>query len=61
MSRGTQVPTRLCATTTTGLSPALAGLSMPVRLALLMPCHGPYNPQSISTLGLAWSPFARRY
>ncbi len=61
VSCGTQVPPRLSVDSPKGLSPALAGLFMPVRISPLISYRRPYNPVCLATDGLGCSPFARRY
>ena len=60
VSCDTQVPATYVHVSLTGLSPSLAGLSMPFDYDPFG-CCGPYNPSELSFLGLGLSLFARRY
>ena len=61
VSRGTRDTARGLGASRTGLSPSLAGLSRPRRLAPRTPTSRSHNPDPASRIGLGWSPFAHRY
>ena len=61
VSRGTWDPSRVFRLSPTGLLPAVAGLSRPVRLGFGLLNDVPQPRPGLLQNGLGFSPFARRY